>query len=368
MSGIFKSVKKVFKKIAKVVKKIAPYLLLAAGVYFGGAYLMSSMGGAGAAASSTIGMGQAFQGAGFMERVTGAFKVSGGVWKSFFGGLGTTAGGLKSAAAFANGTYNAMTSGAALSAGILGGTEAVAGIANGMSMADAVAGAQTAVSNATQLTGSGMAPVEASTQALSQVDTFGKFGKSPTSTFGLQPGAPSMMGTPQAMVPENYIPGGGPDATMTANAPATQAFADPLEYGGTPAAAAADQNLASASAAATDPTTPKIPSGGLISTPPAEAPVPKTYLEMIMQQGQAADKRIVTAMEQQNTLTKLQMDRSYQAQQLQLGFQGMGLLASAFKPDTIEEKEWKHSKNWMPSKDMVDLDTLAPKPRNSEVA
>ena len=37
MSGIFKSVKKVFKKVGKVVKKIAPYLLLAAGVYFGGA-------------------------------------------------------------------------------------------------------------------------------------------------------------------------------------------------------------------------------------------------------------------------------------------------------------------------------------------
>ena len=68
MSGIFKSIKKVFKKVGKVIKKIAPYLIIAAGVYFGGSYLMSTYGGAGSAAAGSAAT---------------SFTKSAGVWKSF---------------------------------------------------------------------------------------------------------------------------------------------------------------------------------------------------------------------------------------------------------------------------------------------
>ena len=65
MSGIFKGVKKTIKKVGKVIKKIAPVLILAAGVYFGGAYLMRS-GAATAGAAGTV-------------RTT--FTTAAGVWK-----------------------------------------------------------------------------------------------------------------------------------------------------------------------------------------------------------------------------------------------------------------------------------------------
>ncbi len=57
MSGIVKGIKKVFKKVVKVVKKIAPYVILAAAVYFtGGAALAALPAAAGAtgAASATF--------------------------------------------------------------------------------------------------------------------------------------------------------------------------------------------------------------------------------------------------------------------------------------------------------------------------
>jgi len=72
MSGIFKSIKKMFKKVGKVIKKIAPYLIIAAGVYFGGSYLMSTYGGATAGAAGSAAT---------------SFTKSAGVWKSFLGGL-----------------------------------------------------------------------------------------------------------------------------------------------------------------------------------------------------------------------------------------------------------------------------------------
>jgi len=70
--SLFKSIKKMFKKFKKVVKKIAPYLLIAAAVYFGGSYMMSLAGGATAAQAGSV---------------AGSFTKSAGVWQSFLGGL-----------------------------------------------------------------------------------------------------------------------------------------------------------------------------------------------------------------------------------------------------------------------------------------
>ena len=111
MSGIFKSIKKIFKKVGKVIKKIAPYLILAAGVYFGGSYLMSTYGGATAGAAGSAAT---------------SFTKSAGVWKSFLSGLsnGTAA---QSAAAFAEASYQtSIGSGAlSLSGQVAAGTSAV---------------------------------------------------------------------------------------------------------------------------------------------------------------------------------------------------------------------------------------------------
>ena len=56
MSGVWKGIKKTFKKVVNVVKKIAPYVILAAAVYFtGGAALgglAGPLGGAGAAGAA----------------------------------------------------------------------------------------------------------------------------------------------------------------------------------------------------------------------------------------------------------------------------------------------------------------------------
>ena len=111
MSGIFKSIKKVFKKVGKVIKKIAPYLIIAAGVYFGGSYLMSIYGGATSAAAGSAAT---------------SFTKSAGVWKSFLSGLtnGTAA---QSAAAFAEGSYQASIglNALPLSGQVLAGTSSV---------------------------------------------------------------------------------------------------------------------------------------------------------------------------------------------------------------------------------------------------
>ena len=97
MSGIFKSVKKTLKKVGKFIKKIAPVLIIAAGVYFGGAYLMSS-GAASAGAAGSVGT---------------SFTKAAGVWKSFIGGMsnGTAS---QSAAAFAEASYQASQGAGAL--------------------------------------------------------------------------------------------------------------------------------------------------------------------------------------------------------------------------------------------------------------
>lgn len=129
MSGIFKSVKKVFKKIGKVIKKIAPVLIIAAAVYFGGAYLMASSGAGTAAAGASVTYSAGGVGA--------AFTKSAGVWKSFLGGLsnGTAS---SSAVAFAEGSYKASQAGMALSGQVAAGTASVNNLATMGTVGEAV--------------------------------------------------------------------------------------------------------------------------------------------------------------------------------------------------------------------------------------
>jgi len=123
MSGIFKAVKKTIKKVGKVIKKLAPALLIAAAVYFGGAYLMSS-GAASAGAAGSVGT---------------SFTKAAGVWKSFISGManGTAS---QSAAAFAEASWQA-SQGAnplSLSGQVAAGTSAVNALSNMGSTAEAV--------------------------------------------------------------------------------------------------------------------------------------------------------------------------------------------------------------------------------------
>ena len=122
MSGIFKSIKKAFKKVGKLVKKIAPVLIIAAAVYFGGAYLMSVGGGATAGAAGSAAT---------------SFTKSAGVWKSFLGGLANGNAG-SSAAAYAEASYAAVGSNLSLAAQVTAGTNAVQSLGVTHNVASAV--------------------------------------------------------------------------------------------------------------------------------------------------------------------------------------------------------------------------------------
>lgn len=149
MSGIFKSVKKTLKKVGKVIKKIAPVLIVAAAVYFGGAYLMSMGAGSAAAGSAAT-----------------SVTKSAGVWKSFLGGLsnGTAA---QSAASYAEASYLTMQNGASLSAQVAAGTSAVEALGATGSVAQSVPIGVSAGDTYTQVLQSGATP-EIAQQAATQ--------------------------------------------------------------------------------------------------------------------------------------------------------------------------------------------------------
>jgi hypothetical protein len=105
--------------------------------------------------------------------------------------------------------------------------------------------------------------------------------------------------------------------------------------------------------------------GGLISDAIGPRPVmPQGELtvgQQLQYNQSVQDWRIANLMHQQNQFQAAQAERALTAQKWGLGIQGAGLLMSAFRPDTQEEKEYKHAKNWKPSDDLIDLDSLAPK-------
>ena len=123
MSGIFKSVKKVFRKIGKFVKKYWKPIVIAAAVYFGGAYLMSAAGGAGAAAQTAIGAGPAYAGASVGTRIAGAATHSGHIWRNAISSMLSGGSATASAASYANAVVGAKD--LALSAQVVSGTSAV---------------------------------------------------------------------------------------------------------------------------------------------------------------------------------------------------------------------------------------------------
>ena len=123
MSGIFKSVKKVFRNIGKFFKKYWKAIVIAAAVYFGGAYLMARMGGAGAAAQSALGLGEAYSGMGVGQRVGGAFRHSGNIWRNALSSM--LKGGSATASASAYSQAVVGMSGRSISSQVAAGTSAV---------------------------------------------------------------------------------------------------------------------------------------------------------------------------------------------------------------------------------------------------
>ena len=123
MSGIFKSVKKVFRNIGKFFKKYWKAIVIAAAVYFGGAYLMARMGGAGAAAQSALGLGEAYSGMGVGQRIGGAFRHSGNIWRNALSSM--LMGGSATASASAYSQAVVGMSGRSISSQVAAGTSAV---------------------------------------------------------------------------------------------------------------------------------------------------------------------------------------------------------------------------------------------------
>ncbi len=109
MSGIVKGIKKVFKKVVKVVKKIAPYVILAAAVYFtGGAALggLGALAGAGPIAGGGLAAGSGVViGGGAMAGSAG----SGGL----IAALGSLGGGGGLLSGMGSGIVGSLLSGAA---------------------------------------------------------------------------------------------------------------------------------------------------------------------------------------------------------------------------------------------------------------
>lgn len=103
-----------------MVKKILPILAIAAGVYFGGAYLMSAAGGANSLAARSV---------------LTSFQKAGGVWKGFFNGL-MSGKPLMSAAAFAEGSFKAsLVEGSTLATQIAAGQHGVSLVGQGLDLA-----------------------------------------------------------------------------------------------------------------------------------------------------------------------------------------------------------------------------------------
>ena len=167
--SLFKSIKKMFKKFTKVVKKIAPYLLIAAAVYFGGSYMMSIAGGASAQAAGGVAT---------------SFTKSAGVWKSFLGGLGSGSA-SKSAAAYAQASYNSAQLGLTVSAQAAAGTTAVQALSGGLTVQESVlAGVQGGEYYTNLLSSnSGISATDALNNTLTKVDSFTPQVASPEAMF-----------------------------------------------------------------------------------------------------------------------------------------------------------------------------------------
>ena len=314
MSGIFKSVKKTLKKIGKVVKKIAPYLILAAGVYFGGSYLMSMAGGANAAQSASVAT---------------SFTKSAGVWKSFMGGLanGTAS---SSAAAFAEGSYVAMQGGLPLSAQVAAGTSAVQSLGVTNNVAMAVANGQQAGKLYNQSMQSGMSSTEAMQQALA--------------------------GSPVTDATSSNVSGGATQQIeLTTNAP-----------GGGATTPAGPQDIYTEGMLTGQATTAAGQAGG---TTVAGAPAPDTtarfgkpggLAETLAQQSMDMRQQQLAVSKTQHAETMKMYELSHQQNMMGMYMRGAGVLLNAYgqySQTKADEKEKQRKLNWKPSGEEVDVVT-----------
>ncbi len=317
MSGIFKSVKKTLKKVGKVVKKIAPYLVLAAGVYFGGSYLMSMAGGASAAQSASVAT---------------SFTKSAGVWKSFLGGLanGTAS---SSAAAYAEASYLAMDAKLPLSAQVAAGTSAVQSLGTTNNIKMAVANGQQAGSIYAQSMSAGMDSTQAMQQALSG------------SAMPVDDLTPSnVVGGNVQLEQLSEAPGGGLMAPPSGGV-------DHLDEGmiGGSATTAAGQ-----------------PGGRTVGGAPAPDTTPRfggkagSFSEYMFQESQRFRQDQLNLSKTQHAETMKMYELSHQKNMMGLYMQGAGVLLNAWgqhQTAAAEEKERKRKLNWKPSGTEVDVVT-----------
>jgi len=313
MSGIFKSVKKTLKKVGKFVKKIAPYLILAAGVYFGGAYLMSMAGGANAAQSASVAQ---------------SFTKSGGVWKSFLGGLanGTAS---SSAAVYAEASYVSMQSGLPLSAQVVSGTSAVQALGTTQSIAAARDLGVEAGGIFNQATAAGADPGTAMQQALAG-----------SSSMPLADGSAG-----------NVVGGDMQQMQLTANAPGGGLIAPPASADGSAHLMEGRSNAVTAADQA----------GGTVGG----SNVPDTAARFSSSDDYR--QQIATLTEKSNIDANLRhaetmkmYELSHQKNMMGLYMQGAGVLLNAYgqySGTKADEKEKKRKLNWKPSGKEVDVVT-----------
>lgn len=318
--NFFKSVKKAFSKVGKIVKKIAPVLVVAAAVYFGGAYLMASAGTVGSAAGASVTYGAG--------GVAEAFTKSAGVWKSFLGGLssGTAS---KSAVAFAEASFKASQLDMSLSGQVAAGTSAVNFLSSGVSTSQAI---NQGVSLADQAFKSG-SNVQSSWDILWN-------GLDKTVGSSVAPSAPAseamgLMGENPADFSVNNEGLFGPQGTAMADA--TQLEAGQATTGSSVAgtdASVADQtggmitgeNWAKpAEASVTDPTTPSVLQSSVAPASVEQTKMPSMW-DLILEERQKYNDLLAQDME----IRKAEIDARTSADKWKLGLTASGLFLNAF--------------------------------------
>ena len=339
MSGIFKSVKKGLKKLGKVIKKIAPVLIVAAAVYFGGAYLMS-MGAGPAAAGSAA------------QSVT----KSAGVWKSFLGGLsnGTAA---QSAASYAEASYITMVKhSGSLSAQVAAGTSAVEALGATGSMAQSVPIGVSAGNTYTQVLQSGATPEIAHKAATKSVaESLGV--RTLPNIPGAEAAAESAITTlpkgvgADAAAEKMITPLGTVTPEMQANALASDSTLGPVTEGMIAGNATQYRSVSTPSPVTDATKASNVARPGVESLDPSDPDYWKKRSIL-------ADERSAVAEQMRHEQIMKVYENQAKTSMWGLGIQGAGLLANAYgqySQGRAVEKERERILNWKPTGNEVDV-------------
>jgi hypothetical protein len=128
MSGVVKGIKKVFKKTVEVVKKVAPYVAIAAAIYFTGGLALSAFPATASFAASLPGFaGAAGAGTGVFSQVASAIGMGGGLQA----GAGAAAEAASGVAGVADAVAQTSAVAPSLSAALGGGAAGAAPMASG---------------------------------------------------------------------------------------------------------------------------------------------------------------------------------------------------------------------------------------------